>query len=212
MDQFLIISRGMILVQIIEEFESSIKMFLYGKKARSLGVSPYMLYGRIASDGIDICKLIKNSNSSSELYKNVCSEIDDDKNTDYLHFSLIMGLYFGCFNLYNYLYITNGVRKRIVECKPNRRDTMNFIIRNYSKLFKYFSLVYGINDNEFKNILSKMLFLVKQDDDNYLYNSDIVKDFGKILIANSIFDDFNDCFESIVLFDELNEFGKSKIY
>ena len=197
-------------MRFVEGIESSIKLALYGKNADKLNVSLSFFDVRTASDGINIGKIVNECKTKKDLYNKVCDELIKETNTDYLHFSLIMGLYFGCYNLYNYLYVSDNMRKRIVESNPNRNDTLNFLIKNYSKILKHCSSVYGVSDEELKCIITKMLFVVPSDEDNYLYNSNVVRDIGKILIMHSLFDEIDNCTGAVLFFDELNESGKSK--
>lgn len=185
---------------------------LYGERAVKLGVSKGMLSGRLASDGINIVKLISSSTSPEDFRRRVIESLDDDRNTDYLHFSLIMGLYFGCFNLYNYMYICPDDRKKIVGSSPSRSDTMYFIKKYWNVLCEYFSDKYGIKPDELKKIISQMLFIVDSDDVKVkFYNNDIVKDIGKILMGVSLSNEFIGCREAIEFFDESNKNNIRKI-
>ena len=199
-------------MQFIEGCENDIRLFLYGKKAKKLNVSEFMLIGRSGANDIKIGKLISKSNDYDSFRDNVISELINDTNTDYLHFSLIMGLYFGCFNLYNYLYIRPNVRKKIVESNPNRKDTMNFLITHYSYILKYFYDKYGINDNTLKSIISRMLFRIDNEDDyTGLYNNYVTREIGLILMGASLTDKFTCCSDAINCFYEENEDCKLKI-
>lgn len=198
-------------MQFIENYEREFRFFLYGDKAKKLDVSKYVFVGRSADSGIRLGKTIRNSASKSELRDNVITLLKSDTNTDYLHFSLIMGLYFGCFNLYNYLYIVPDVRKRIISTNPNRRNTLDFLIKNYSVLFHYFNKKYGIDDNTLRSIISKMFFIVDTEDDYIsIYNNYICRDVGIILMGTSLFGEFVSCEYAIDYFCEENDNLKLK--
>ena len=202
------ILRGMVKLSISEEISDSIKLNLFGKKAGLLCVSKFLLTGRRASDGINISKLIHDSSSRDDFKDKVVCEVSRDDNTDFLHFSLIMGLYFGCFNLYNYLYVSPQVRKKIVWGNIDRNDTVNFIIKNYSSLLEYFQAVYGIDDEFLRATLSKVMLL--NDEDMSLYNSDVVRDLGKILMGRTLKGEYSNCYDAIAVFDEENKSVKAK--
>lgn len=198
-------------MQFIENYEKEFRFLLYGEKAKKIDVSKYLLVGRSADSGIKIGKTIKSSSSKDEFRENVISLLKSDVNTDYLHFSLIMGLYFGCFNLYNYLYVVPGVRNKIILSNPNRHDTMNFLINNYSSIFSYFNKKYDIDDVSLRNIISKMFFITDTEDDYVLlYNNDICRDLGIILMGTSLFGEFVSCEYAIDYFDEENDNLKLK--
>ena len=198
-------------MRFIESYENDFRLFLYGKKAKQLKVSEFMLTGRSGVNDIKIGKLISTSKDNEELRNNVCNELLKETNTDYLHFSLIMGLYFGCFNLYNYLYIKPSVRKKIVESNPNRKDTMNFIILHYSSILEYFHDKYGIDDYTLKSIISRMLFCIDNEDIyTSLYNNYVTREIGLILMGVSLSDKFTSCSDAINSFYEKNEDCKLK--
>jgi len=199
-------------LRFIEDYENDLKKLIYGKRANSFNISNYMLRGRTGNADIKIGKLISKSSSCSDFVYNVKNELIKETNTDYLHFSLIMGLYFGYFNLYNYLYIKPSVRKKIVESEPSRRKTMNFIVKHYSYLLKYFHNKYGIEDDLLKNIISKMLFMIDNDNDHeVLYNNYVTKDIGLILMGISLSGEFTSCEDAINVFYKENDDCKLKI-
>ena len=199
-------------MQFIENYERDLRFFLYGEKAEKLDISKYILSGRCCDYGIKIGKVIKNSSSKDEFRNRVISLLNNKVNTDYLHFSLIMGLYFGCFNLYNYLYIKPDVRSEIIDNIPNRKDTMNFLVNNYRFMFSYFNKKYGIDDITLRSTISKMFFIADSEDAYiYLYNNDISRDLGIILMGTSLFGEFISCEHAIDYFYEKNDNYKCKI-
>ena len=165
-----------------------------------------MLKGRRGSEDIKIDKIIFSSPDKIAFVNKVEQELLKDTNTDYLDFSLLMGLYFEKFNLYNYVYIKPDVRKIIVNSKPDRKYT------NYSKIAEYFYSKYGIKGEVLSSIICKMLFCVDNDNDyELLYNNDVTRDLGLILMGVSLKKEFNSCFNAIDYFYEVNDSCKLKI-
>lgn len=187
----------------IETLEDSIHLFLYEKKAKKLDVSKYMLMGRRGDGCINIYKLINNSSNISDFRNRVISDLDDDRNTDYLHLSLIMGLYFGCFNIYNYMYIKPKVRKKILESNPNREDTREFMDNHISDIIRYFKEEYNIDEDYVVKVIEEM-FRVCDDDfiHRNLYNNVVVKDICMILMGRSLDKKFINCRQAIDIFLE----------
>lgn len=198
-------------MQFIENYEREFRFFLYGDKAKKLDISKYVFVGRSADSGIKLGKIIRNCSTKDNFRKKVISLLKSNVNTDYLHFSLIMGLYFGCFNLYNYLYIVPKVRNNIILTKPSRGKTLNFLINNYSSIFNYFNKKYGIDDNTLRRIISKMFFIVDTEDDYIsIYNNYVCRDLGIILMGTSLFGEFVSCEYAIDYFYEENDNLKLK--
>ena len=199
-------------MRFIEDIEDDIKIFFCGKKAKKLGVSQFMLKGRTGTIDINISKIIFNCCDHVTFLNTIKDRLNENINTDYLHFSLIMGLYFGCFNLYNYLYISPDVRKKIVLSNPNRTDTINFIVSHYGYIFNYFHSKYGIDDNTLKSIISRMMFCIDNEDDySFLYNNYVTREIGVILMGVSLSNDFTCCSDAINKFYEENDKCKLKI-
>ena len=199
-------------MRFVEGCEDDIKLFFCGKKAKKLKISEFMLKGRTSSQDISISKIIFKSSGFDDFVNTIKDKLCEDTNTDYLHFSLIMGLYFGYFNLYNYLYIKPNVRKKIIDSNPNRHDTMNFIIKHYSYFLDYFYKKYGISDDVLKGIISRMFFCVDNENDyELLYNNYVTRDVGLILMGNSLSNEFTSCCDAINRFYEENDNCKLKI-
>ena len=79
-------------MQFIENYEREFRFFLYGDKAKKLDISKYVFVGRSADSGIKLGKIIRNCSTKDNFRKKVISLLKSNVNTDYLHFSLIMGL------------------------------------------------------------------------------------------------------------------------
>ena len=170
--------------------EDSIKMDLYGKKANKLGISNYMITGRRSDDGLNVIKMMKKCETKEEFRKKVMLSLMDERNTDYLHMSLISGLFFGCFNLYNYVNILPRVRKEIVRTNPNKEDTFSFVRNNLDKISSYFKEKYGIDEDSVVRIISSMFTVTNnKSEQTLMYNNDIVMDMNMILMGRALSND-----------------------
>ena len=186
----------------IEDFENSIRWNLYGKKCKELNVSREVLFGRRYDDGIHLEKIISQSFDYDQFVNNVSHELIRSKNTDYLHFSLIMGLYFDCFHLYNFMYISPEVLKDVVPTISGGIDTMRFLKNHEYEIFSYLEEKYGISYEKYTYLINK-LFDVSEYDQSF-YNSNIVRDIGMILMGNSLGKHFYSCQDAIDLFNKRN--------
>ena len=186
---------------ILEDFENSIHLLFYKNKAKKIGISKYMLMGRRNNYGINLFKMIRNCSSDLEFRSEVISNLSDDINTDYLHLSLIMGLYFGCFNLYDYMYLNPSIRYKIINSNPNKKDTLNYFENNKEEIFNYFKDEYNIDKEYILYIINKMFEVCEEDDIHLsLYNNEIVKNIFMILMGRSLSSKDVSCRQAIDVF------------
>ena len=204
-------------MRIIDDIENEVREKIYKGKAEICLVSPLLLRGRIADNGISIPKLLKFSSKKVEFDTLVKQELSSDRKTDFYDFSLLMGQIFGVYNLYAYQYIERDVRNEIVKSNVDSKYA-NIIFDKYSdKIFEYVSIKYNISRDDYDTLIIKMFKVV----DNYsIYNNDVVKDIGKILFGNVLYaidyfggnyDYLINCDEAIDYFDKCNNKNKRNI-
>lgn len=172
-------------------------------------VSPVMATVSNSDDGINIIKLVRESQNYDFLKDSIIVDLLGPRENDYLIFSLLFGLYFDTFNLYNYRYINPEVRRDIAITEPNRVSTKKIIEDNDLELFLYFQEKYGIGREEY-DLLIKYLFDISIHDSIY-YNNSIIVDFSKILMGFTLNGSFTTCQELIDLFDRKNENNYKKL-
>lgn len=176
----------------------------YEKKALQLNISLELLYSKNGDQGIHISKMINRSLDKEDFNKYARWEIKKKRITDYFHHSLIMGLYFGYYNVFPYMYISQNIRNQISVIKPNKEKTIEFIRKNEKKLAKFFENKYGLDYCDFQTI-TKRLFSKCQN-----LNSPIISDYSKILMGNDLYvynhnnKNFIGCENCINYFDNLN--------
>ena len=197
-------------MRIIDDIENNIREKLYKGKSEICLVSPLLIRGRVASDGISIPKLLKYSNKKVEFDTLVKQELTSDRKTDFYDFSLLMGQFFGVYNLYSYQYIDRDSRNKLVNSKVDKEYTKKIFDKYNDKIFDYISIVHNISYSKYSDLIDKMFRVVN---DYSIYNNDVVKDIGKILIGNRLYgiDYFDensecliDCNEAIDYFDKCN--------
>ena len=185
---------------VIFETENSIKSLLYGKKANMIGMSQDFLQGR--TRGINPVSLIKNSNNTKELNNNVKYVLLNNSSHDFLCFSLVMGLFCGVYNLYNYMYVPREYVDYIANSKIDSTYTKEFISNNKDKIYKYFNNKYDYDNNLCDSVLNSLFTCTNN---SKLYNEECIHDLGKMLISSYInYNDkeFLDCEELIDAFEK----------
>lgn len=194
-----------------EEKENEKRIKKYGNKANHLNISWNLLRGRRAADSINIVKLIENSDNFNDLKNNVAIELYNSTQVDFLHFTLILGLFFDCFNKYDYHQkIDLEVIKKIVESKPNSTKTLEFLGEYEEDLYKYLASRNQLDYETYQNILRSM-FVINNDYYFKLYNSDIVWEIGKVIMGYTLNPNINSCEEAVIEFENQNEPKKEKI-
>ena len=181
----------------------------YGTKARLCRVSENLITGRNTDGGIRPLDILKKSKSASEFDDFAREECAKDRNTDFYHFSLLMGQYFGVYNVYCYMYVSQDVRNRLAKAQPNPEETIAFFEEHNFELYQYIYETYGIDYNQYLGITSKMCTI----DNNYSnYNNPVVRDIGKVLMGNSLYksanpsnSEFIGCGDAIDYFNTCNQ-------
>lgn len=176
-------------MKVFEEMADSKRIRKYGDRAMRLGVSIDLLEGNAMKYGLPIHKLITSNLSCEAFDRKVRTTLYGSNNTDFYDFSLLMGLYFGTYNAYGYLFISNDVKKEVIEVNPNRVDTKRFIKQYHRAIYEYFSNFYGFTNSQIDKFIGMMGEVVT---DNQLYNKPCIQDMGKILIGVSYLYDKED--------------------
>ena len=198
-------------MRIIDDFENEVKESVYKNKAKLCSVSTLMLRGRNSSDGISIIKLLRASKNKIQFDDLVKSELLKDRNTDFYDFSLLMGQFFGVYNLYSYEFVDKESRTKIVSSNISSEYTNMFFDKYNDKVFEYISYNHSISHDDYINLIGKMFMVVN---DYSIYNNSVVKDIGKILMGNYLyamdyfdgnFENLIDCNEAINYFDNCNK-------
>lgn len=168
---------------IIEEIINSNRIKKYGDKCKNLDVSTLFLMGREAEDGISVRTLVKKCNSKQEFESKIRSCLLKTNREDFYHYSLIMGFYFGIFNLYCYQTINKEIRDEIIKSNINCNDTKQFLCDNYSKIYKYFFDTFGLSEEDFEKLIVRVFSL---NEDYLYYNNPLIFELGRILIGNTL--------------------------
>lgn len=170
-------------MRIFEEISDNRRIKTYGEIAHKLNTSSGLLTGRRAENGIKIEKLLEESHGDFQKYQNIIREkLSEDYQLDFLDFSLLMGCFFDVYNIYCFIFVSENIRKRIACNKNiNLSNTLSLFEFNYSNIYCFFSSKYNISQDDFNKLVSN-LFIVR--DDFSLYNNDIIKDIGMMLIGN----------------------------
>lgn len=204
-------------MKIMDDIINNINEKIYKNKAEICLVSPLLIRGRVAEDGISIPKLLRYSHSKANFDILVRDELTYDRNTDFYDFSLLMGQIFGVYNLYSYQYVKRDVRCDIVNSKVDSKYTNRIFDKYGDKIFEYVSSTYNISNDEYISLIVKMFKVI---DDYSIYNNDIVKDIGKILLGNILYgidyfggnyDYLINCEDAIDYFDKCNSINKRNI-
>lgn len=194
---------------IIDDIVRDYKYNKYKDEFIKFRVSPVIAAVPNSDDGINLIKMVNDSDNYDNLKDSIIVDLLGPRENDYLIFSLLFGLYFDTFNLYNYKYINPEVRRDIAITEPNCFSTKKIIEDNDFALFLYFEEKYGIVREEY-DLLIKSLFDINIGDSSY-YNSRIVEDLGKILMGFTLNGSFTTCEELIDLFDRKNENNLKKL-
>lgn len=173
-------------MKIVEDFVDDYRIKKYGELADSLLTSQDFLTGRRSSDGIKIEELLVNANGDFSKYQElVRKRLSKYYNTDFLDFSLLMGNFFGVYNLYCYDFINQDIRYRLINNENiSRQATLNFIKKNCRDIYNHLFMNFGIDEEEFIKITSS---LFEVNNDNSLYNDAVVREIAYILMGNYLF-------------------------
>lgn len=173
-------------MRIVEDFVDDYKLKKYGKLAAKLNTSSEFLTGRRSSDGIKIEKLLVAADGDFLEYQQLIKdELNRYHETDFLDFSLLMGKFFGVYNLYNYVDITQDNRRKLNNNpKVSRQKTLELIKKNCLDIYDYLFEKFLLSKEEFINLVGS-LFEVRND--NSLYNDEVVREIAYILMGNYLF-------------------------
>ncbi len=190
---------------------------LYAKKANLLKVSPLLLDAK-ATKELNLIEIIKCSDNKCNFDKEVMKALLCEE-SNFLDFSLIMGLFFGVYNQYQYEYINYEVKKKIVDNKPNSEQIKEVVKHNIEKIYMYLAEKYNIDKKTFDEIIFKM-FVVEDVDEDTLYERKIANVIGKIILGNYLYlleisiknsTFLVDCEDAINFIDKLNKKSSKKI-
>jgi len=202
---------------VFEDFNRSIKIRKYGEMARVLKTSSLLFTGRRAEDGINIIDImVKSCNDFSRYQGLIKYAVILNSKIDFLDLSLVMGKFFGVYNLYNYEHLSIDVRNRLVSDESiNSIATRVIISYNFSDIYQYVSDNFPIGKEEFFNFISS-LFVVR--DDNSLYNSPVFSCLAHILMGNALFlkgnqlsNGFIGSSEAILYFSQINDKSNARV-
>lgn len=196
-------------MRIIDDIVCDFRYKKYKDRFLKFRVSPIMVTVINSDDGINIIKLVNKSQDYINLKDLIIVDLLGPRENDYLIFSLLFGLYFDVFNLYNYIYVSPEVRRDIAITDPNSSYTKNIFKENDSDIFSYFKEKYGLDREDYDRLV-KSLFEVNSQE-SILYNSPIIVDMGKILMGSTLQGSFSSCSELIELFDRKNEINTKKL-
>lgn len=198
-------------MRIIDDFVDDFTEKFYKDKAGICRVSLKMVRKKRGENSISICTLLRFCNDKIGFDTLVRQELDSDRKTDFYDFSLLMGQFFGVYNLYSYVYVDREIRRKIMSFNHDFHNTKNLLEKNKNKIFEYLSSKYDLTLLEYESIINKMFTIVN---DFSIYNNDIVREVGKILMGSCLYayDYFNgdnsfliNCGDAVNYFDECNE-------
>ncbi len=164
-------------------FDDFFAVKLHGKKAINLKVSPKMLFSKTGKDNLSISYLVRKSKSNIEFRKRVEKELLFRTTSNFHDFSLLMGLYFGVFNLYGYMYIDSNLKKELLKGEPSFFKTKKFLDNYEQEIFSYLEKKYHLDFSDYKQIYQQ-LFTVSPDS---FYSDAIYQDIGKIIMGNQLY-------------------------
>ena len=153
----------------------------YREKLLMLGVAPDMLNLYINKYTINFFKIIKDVQNKEELNNVLKYKLLEEEGKDFYSYSILLGLHYGVYNLYCYTNLSENLIKKILVKRPDLSDTKLFF-KNYKKDIVEFLLekYNNIGEEEINEIINNM-FIVQ--DNNSLYNNDIVKKINKIMLG-----------------------------
>lgn len=167
-------------MRVFEELADEARIKKYGLKAKEFDVSCNLLCGNAMNYGIPIHKIIAKASSKEDFNRKVRTTLYDSERIDFYDFSLLMGLYFGVYNSYGYLYVAPEVKREIIEANPNREDTISFLNQYQEAICHYFQETYDFSDLQTTTFVGKMTDILT---DRELYHKSYVHDFGKLLMG-----------------------------
>lgn len=153
----------------------------YRKKLLMLDVAPDMLNLYINKYTINFFKIIKDVQNKEELNNVLKYKLLEEEGKDFYSYSILLGLHYGVYNLYCYTNLSENLIKKILVKRPDLSDTKLFF-KNYRKDIVEFLLekYNNIGEEKINEIINNM-FIVQ--DNNSLYNNDIVKKINKIMLG-----------------------------
>ncbi len=153
----------------------------YREKLLILDVAPDMLNLYINKYTINFFKIIKDVQNKEELNNVLKYKLLEEEGKDFYSYSILLGLHYGVYNLYCYTNLSENLIKKILVKRPDLSDTKLFF-KNYKKDIVEFLLekYNNIGEEEINEIINNM-FIVQ--DNNSLYNNDIVKKINKIMLG-----------------------------
>lgn len=173
-------------MKVFEELTDGVRVRKYGAKAKEVDVSFDLLCGNAMNYGIPIHKMVEKAVSKEDFHRKVRTTLYGSDKTDFYDFSLLMGLYFGVYNSYGYLYIDSDIKKEVLETNPNYNDTSKFLSQYQEAICQYFHDFYGFSSSKTKDFIEKMGTVFT---DGELYHETCVEDLGKLLMGVSLFYD-----------------------
>lgn len=198
---------------LVENAINNYKIKKYGDLAHSLKSSYTLLIGGTGEKTINIINYMRESNGDFSRYQELISyKLQEFYNTDFLDFTLLMGKMFGVYNLYCYFPIKYEVRKQIsnsIVITP--LETYDIIKNNFRSIYYHFNKIFSIDEEEFSFLISSMF---EVQDDYKIYNNDIVKELGFMLmgyylmIYNLTEKDYITPIECIEYFHKINDSNK----
>lgn len=173
-------------MRIVEDFLDEYKLKRYGSLAENLNTSKDFLKGRRRDDGIKIEELMVMSDGDFSLYQDLIKkELSRYYVTDFLDFSLLLGKFFGVYNLYCYLEIDYDVRKKLINStKISRKNTLDFIKNNCRDIYDYLFGKFAIDKEQFVSIV---VALFDVSNDYCFYNDEVVREISYILMGHYLF-------------------------
>lgn len=170
----------------IGELTQDVRIKLYGKRAMALRVSPDMIRLKMPNDCISVINMVKKSKSPRQFRDLANKELLMDRHTDYHDFSLLMGSYFGVYNLYRAEYVHKDVRKELLRENPSPAKTREFFEIYHDSIFSYMEQQYGF-DSELYDMVLEKLFTVSYDSSIYYYDVPEFAIMGKIVMGNQLY-------------------------
>ncbi len=152
-------------------------------KANGLGISTNMLNLKVNTYSTNFNKIVKEVNTKEQLDKILRNELITKDKSSFYTYSIIMGLYFGIYNLYCYIPLSRPLVNKILKTSPNREDTLIFFENYHNEIVNLLNSKYNLTEAETNNIVNKMFHIIE---DSSLYNNEIVSDIAKILIGSNL--------------------------
>ena len=174
---------------IVDECLTELKVDKYYDHACSMSVSPQFLYNNHPSYCLQPDKMIIRSSSKEDFEESVKQALECHGKIDFYDFSLALGTIIGTYNVYLYQFLSEDMKKQIVDRTNDSVVTKEFLQYFEKDFMEYFQRFYNIDASEYQGVVTRMFDVTV---DYSMYSNPICLDVGKMLLASNFLFDFLD--------------------